>query len=152
MPSEGSDCVPGVDIEIARVFKRLLTPILVIVGSKSVDGKIVVDGSEFVVAFKRLLMSRLVIVGKVRVVGRIVIDDSETDNGRIVIDGSEIDDGRIVRDDGKSESVTGGNKVAVTLSIPDTTANKLVTGEMPDMLGIEATGIVFKIGLPSGPG
>ncbi|WP_206360024.1 hypothetical protein, partial [Pseudomonas viridiflava] len=83
------------------------------------DGKIVIDGSEFVVAFKRLLMSRLVMVGKVRVVGRIVIDGSETEDGRIMIDGSEIDDGRIVRDDGEVVSVADGNKVAVTLSIPD---------------------------------
>ena len=134
---EGSDGVPGVDIEIAGVLKRLLTPTLVIVGREVgreiVDGKIVIDDSEFVVAFKRLLISRLVIVGKVRVVGRIVIE------------GSEIDDG-------KSVSVVGGNKNAVTLSNPGTTADKLVTGEMPDMLGIEATGIVFRIGLPSGPG
>lgn len=93
--------------------------------------------------------------------GRPVIEGSDTEDGRIVGDdgrsilivvGSESVEGRIVRDDGKSVGVKGGNKVAVTLSITDTTADKVVTGEMPDMLGIEVTGIVFTIGSPSGPG
>jgi hypothetical protein len=132
---EIDDGVPGVSIEIDVAPKRLLMPTLVIVGKVSVEGKAVIEGIEIVVAFKRLLMSTLVIVGKVNVVGRIVKDD-----------------GKIVRDDGKSVDVAGGNKVAVKLSITDTTADKLVTGEMPDMLGIEVTGIVFTIGFPSGPG
>lgn len=109
LTSEGSEGVPGVDIEIAGVLKRLLRSMLVTGGKESVDG-------------------------------------------RIVIEGSEIDDGRIVRDEGKSSSVVDGNIVAVKLSIPDTTADKLVTVAIPDTLGIDATGIVFKIGLPSGPG
>jgi hypothetical protein len=103
-------------------------PTLVIVGRVSVEGRAVIEGSEIVVVLERLLTSMLVMVGKVSVVGR------------------------IVRDDGKSVDVAGGNKVADKLSITDTTADKLVTGEMPDMLGIEVTGIVFKIGFPSGPG
>lgn len=127
--SEGSDGgVPGVNIESVVASRRLLMSMLVIVGTVSVEGKAVIEGGEIVVASKRLLRSILVIVGKVSVVGR------------------------IFRDDGKSVSVAGGNKVAVTLSIPDTTADKLVIGEMPDMLGIVVTGIVFTIGFPSGPG
>jgi hypothetical protein len=127
--SEGSEGgVPGVNTESVVAFRRLLMSRLVIVGTVSVEGKTVVEGGEIVVASKRLLRSILVIVGKVSVVGR------------------------IVRDDGKSVSVVGGNKVAVTLSTTDTTADKLVTGEMPDMLGIVVTGIVFTIGFPSGPG
>jgi len=126
---EGSDGgVPGVDIEIAGVLKRLPRSMLVIVGRECVDGKIVIDSSEIVVAFGRSLTSILVIVGRMNVVGR------------------------IVRDDGNSSSVVAGNKVAVKLSITDTTADKLVTVAMPDMLGTEATGIVFTIGFPSGPG
>ena len=120
--------VPGVSIEIVVASKTLLIPTLVIVGSVSVEDKTVIEGIEIVVAFKRLLTSILAIVGKVSV------------------------DGRIVRDDGKFVDAAGGSKVAVTLSITGTTADKLVTGEMPDMLGIEVTGIVFTIGFPSGPG
>lgn len=125
---ERDDGVPGVIIEMAVASKRLLRSTLVIVGRVSVEGRAVIEGSEIVVAFKRLLTSMLVIVGKVSV------------------------DGRLVRNDDKSVFVASGNKVAVKLSTTDTTADKLVTGEMPDMLGIEVTGIVFTIGLPSGPG
>lgn len=121
---------------------------------------------EIVVAFKRLLMSALVIVGTVSVEGRKVIEGSETEDGRIVRDDGRSTlivmgsvsvegrmlEGRIVRDDDKSVGVGGGNKVAVKVSTTDTTADKVVTGEMPDMLGIEVTGIVFTIGFPSGPG
>lgn len=127
--------VPGVSNEMVVAFKRLLMSTLVIVGKVSVEGRAVIEGSENVVAFKRLLTSILVVVGKLKVVGRIVKDD-----------------GKIVRDDGKSVDVAGGNKVAVKLSTTDTAADKLVTGEIPDMLEIEVTGIVFTMGFPSGPG
>lgn len=128
MSEEEDGGVPGVSIETVVASKTLLMPTLVITGSVSVEGKTVIEGIKIVVAFKRLLMSILAIVGKVSV------------------------DGRIVRDDGKSVDAAGDSKVAVKLSITGTTADKLVTGEMPDMLGIEVTGIVFTIGFPSGPG
>lgn len=73
-------------------------------------------------------MFKLVIDGSEAEDGKIVIDGNETDDGRIVIDGSETDDGRIVKDDDRPVSVTGGNRVAVELSIAGTTAEKLVTG------------------------
>ena len=112
---EGSDNdIPGVKIE------RLLRPTSVILGRVSVDGRIVIEGSESV--------GRPVIVGRVSVDGKTVSKGSETD-------------------DGKSVSVAGGNKVCVMLYITE----KLVIDEMPDMLGIEVTGIVSTIGLPSGP-
>ena len=142
MSEESAGGVPGVKIEIVVAFKRLLMSILVIVGGVSVDGRIVIEGSETEDGGMVRDDGRpgLVIVGRVSV------------EGNTVIEGSEIDDGRMVRDDGKSVSVAGGNKVSVKLSITDTTADKLVTGEMPDMPGIEVTGIVFTIGLPLGPG
>lgn len=96
-------------------------------------------------------MSTLVMGGSETEDGNIAIDGNEIDEGKTVIDGSETDEGRMVKDDDRPVSVAGGNKVAVKLSITDTTAEKLVTGERPDMLGIEVTGIVFTIGLPSGP-
>jgi hypothetical protein len=132
LTSEGSEGAPGVDREIVVAFKRLLMSKLVIDGSETEDGRIVMDGSETDNE-------------------GIVIDGNETEDGRIVIDGSETDDGRMVKDDDKPVSVTGGNRVAVELSITGTTAEKLVTGCRPDMLGIKVTGIVFTIGLPSGP-
>lgn len=128
MSDERDGGVPGVNTEMVVALKRLLVPMLVTVGKASVEGKTMIEGIEIVVAFNRLLTSMLVIVGNVSV------------------------DNRIVRDDSKSVDVAGGNRVAVKLSITDTTADKLVTGEMPDMLGIEVTGIVFTIGFPSGPG
>ena len=119
---EGSDNdIPGVNIE------RLLRPISVIVGRVSVDGRIVIEGSES--------------VGRSVIKGRVSVD------GGTVSKGSETDDGSMVTDDSKSVSVAGGNKVCVMLYITE----KLVIDEMPDMLGIEVTGIVFTIGLPSGP-
>jgi hypothetical protein len=132
LTGEGSDGAPGVDIDIVVAFKWLLMPKLVNDGSESVNGRIVIDGTE-------------------TDDGKIVIDGNETEDGRTVIDGSETDDDRMVKDDDRPVSVTGGNKVAVKLSIADTTAEKLVSGKRPDMLGIEVTGIVFTIGLPSGP-
>jgi hypothetical protein len=71
-------------------------------------------------------MSRLLIDGSKTEDGRIVIDGSGTDGGSNVTDCSETDDGRMVKDDDRPVSVTGDNKVA--LSIIDTTAEKLVTG------------------------
>ena len=120
--------VPGVSIEMVVASNRLLRSTLVIVGRVSVEGRAVIEGSEIVVAFKGLLTSMLVIVGKVSV------------------------DGRLVRNDDKSVVVASGNKVAIKLSTTDTAADKLVTGEIPDMLEIEVTGIVFTMGFPSGPG
>jgi hypothetical protein len=142
MSEESAGGIPGVDIEIVVAFKRLLMSMLVIMGEVIVDGRIVIEGRD---ADDGSMVRDdgspgLVIVGRVSV------------EGRPVIEGSESDDGRIVRDDGKSVSVEGGNKVSVKLSITDTTAEKLVTVAMPDMLGIDVTGIVFTIGLPSGPG
>ena len=110
---EGSDgSVPGVNIETVVAFKRLLMSILVIVGRVSVEGRIVIEGSETddSVIVRDDGISELVIVGRVSV------------EGRPVIEGSEIDDGRMVRDDGKLVSVVGGNKVSVKLSITDITA------------------------------
>jgi hypothetical protein len=141
MSEESAGGVPGVNTEIVVAFKRLLMSILVIVGRVSVDGRIVMEGIETDngVMVREDGRPMLTLVGRVSV------------EGRTVIEGSEIDDGRIVKDDGNSVSVTGGNKVSVKLSITETTAEKLVTVAMPDMLGIDVTGIVFTIGLPSGP-
>ena len=122
--SEGS--VPEGNIEIVVAFKRPLTSILVIVGRDSVDGSIVIEGS--------------------------VMEDTVTEGN--VNEGTETNDGKIVRDDGRLVSVTGSNRVAVKLSIADTTADKLVSGDKipdTDRLGSEVIGIVSKIGLPSGP-
>jgi hypothetical protein len=142
MSEERAGGVPGVNIEIVVAFRRLLMSMLVIVGEVSVDGRIVIEGSE--TEDGRMVRDDgspgPVIVGRVSV------------EGRPVIEGSETDDGRMVTDDGKSVSVAGGNKVSVRLSTTDTTAEKLVTVAMPDMLGIDVTGMVFTIGLPSGPG
>ena len=142
MSEESDGGIPGVKIETVVAFKRLLIPMLVIVGEVSVDGRIVIEWRDIEDGSMVRDDGRpgLVIVGRVSV------------EGKPVIEGSETDDGRMVRDDGKSVSVTGGNEDSVKLSITDTTAEKLVTVAMPDMLGIDVTGIVFKIGLPSGPG
>jgi hypothetical protein len=132
LTSEGSEGAPGVNIDIVVAFKRLLMSMLVIEGRGSVDSRAVIDGSE---------MDN----------EGMVVDGNETDKDGIVIDGSETDDGGMVKDDDRPVSVTGGNSVTVELSITGTTAEKLVTGCRPDMLGIKVTGIVFTIGLPSGP-
>jgi hypothetical protein len=109
LTSEGSDGVPGADIEIVVAFKRLLMSTLVIDGSETDAEGIVIDGNE-------TNEDGTEIVG------------SEADKDGIVIDGSETDDGRMVKDDDRPVSVTGGNRVAVELSITGTTAEKLVTG------------------------